>query len=62
MLNKFIVGAVLTQIGMIPSLAADALSGLAKGKMKMNIELTGIDEPLEKKCCYTVQKNSATPS
>ena len=36
------------KIGKIPSLAADALTGLAKGKMKMNIELTGIDEPLEK--------------
>lgn len=36
------------KIGKIPGLAADALTGLAKGKMKMNIELTGIDEPLEK--------------
>ena len=36
------------KIGKIPSLAADALTGLAKGKMKMNVELTGIDEPLEK--------------
>ena len=60
-LNKFIVGAVLAQIGMIPSLAADALTGLAKGKMKMNIELTGIDEPPEKKCCYTVQKTPQHP-
>lgn len=32
----------------IPGLAADALAGLAKGKMKFNMELTGIDEPLEK--------------
>ena len=32
----------------IPGLTADALSAVAKGKMKMNMELTGIDEPLEK--------------
>ena len=32
----------------IPELCADALGGLAKGKMKINMELTGIDEPLKK--------------
>ena len=32
----------------IPGLAAEALSGLAKGRTKINLELTGIDEPLEK--------------
>ena len=36
------------KIGKIPGLAADALSAMAKGKMKMNMEITGIDEPLEK--------------
>ena len=32
----------------IPSLIADTLSNLSKGKAKINMELTGIDEPLEK--------------
>lgn len=32
----------------LPGLAADALSGLSKGRMKINMELTGLDEPLEK--------------
>ena len=32
----------------IPGLLSDALYGLAKGKMKLNMELSGIDEPLEK--------------
>lgn len=32
----------------IPGLLSDALYGLAKGKMKINMELSGIDEPLEK--------------
>ncbi len=32
----------------IPGLAADALSNLSKGRMKINMELTGLDEPLEK--------------
>lgn len=32
----------------IPELAADALTGLAKGRTKINMELTGLDEPLEK--------------
>lgn len=36
------------KIGKIPGLAADALTGLARGKMKMNVELTGIEEPLER--------------
>lgn len=32
----------------IPELCADALGGLSKGKMKINMELTGIDEPLKR--------------
>ena len=32
----------------IPLLAADALNNLAKGRMKINMELTGYEEPLEK--------------
>ena len=32
----------------LPGLAADALNSLAKGRMKINMELTGLDEPLEK--------------
>ncbi len=32
----------------IPGLIADTLSRLAKGKAKINMEITGIDEPLEK--------------
>ena len=32
----------------LPGLAAEALSGLSKGRTKINMELTGIDEPLEK--------------
>ena len=32
----------------IPGLAAEALSGLAKGRTKINMELTGLDEPLER--------------
>lgn len=32
----------------LPRLAADALSGLAKGRTKINMEITGLDEPLEK--------------
>lgn len=31
----------------IPGLLADSLSGLAKGKMKINMELTGYEEPLD---------------
>ena len=30
----------------IPELCADALGGLAKGKTKINMEITGLDEPL----------------
>ena len=36
------------KVAQIPGYAADALNAVAKGKMKMNMELTGIDEPLEK--------------
>ena len=36
------------KVAQIPGFAADALNAIAKGKMKMNMELTGIDEPLEK--------------
>ena len=32
----------------IPVLASDALKGLTKGKTKLNMELTGIDEPMGK--------------
>ena len=32
----------------LPGLAADALSGLAKGRMKINMEITGYEEPLER--------------
>ena len=32
----------------IPGLVADTLDGLAKGKTKINMEITGIEEPLEK--------------
>lgn len=32
----------------IPGLAADALSNLAKGRTKVNMELSGVDEPLQK--------------
>lgn len=32
----------------IPGLAADAMTSLTKGRMKINFELTGLDEPLEK--------------
>ena len=36
------------KVARIPGLVADSLSGLAKGKTKINMELTGVDEPLEK--------------
>jgi ubiquinone biosynthesis protein len=32
----------------IPALLADSLSGLSKGKMKINMEITGYDEPLDR--------------
>ena len=32
----------------IPGLLADTLTGMAKGKMKINMEITGYDEPLER--------------
>ena len=32
----------------IPSLLTETLSGLSRGKTKINMELTGLDEPLEK--------------
>ena len=31
----------------LPGLAADALSAMAKGRTKINMEMTGLDEPLE---------------
>ena len=37
----------------LPGLAADALAGLAKGKTKINMELTGLDEPLERIGVFT---------
>ena len=39
------MGGKVTQI---PGLIADTLSSLSKGKAKINMELTGMDEPLEK--------------
>lgn len=36
------------KISKMPGLASDALASLAKGKMKMNMEITGYEEPLEK--------------
>lgn len=36
------------KIGKIPGLIADSLGGLAKGKMKINFELTGYEEPLDR--------------
>ena len=32
----------------IPGLAAEALSGLTKGRTKINMEITGFEEPLER--------------
>lgn len=46
-LGKEILGTG-KKIGKIPGLLADTLGGLAKGKMKINMEITGYDEPLEK--------------
>ncbi|MBQ3284778.1 MAG: AarF/ABC1/UbiB kinase family protein [Ruminococcus sp.] len=46
-LGKELIGTG-KKIGKIPGLLADSLNGLAKGKMKINMELTGLDEPLEK--------------
>ncbi len=45
--GKDILGAG-KKVGKIPGLLADSLSGLAKGKMKINMELTGYEEPLER--------------
>lgn len=36
----------------IPGLLTDALDGLSKGKTKINMELSGVDEPLEKIGAY----------
>ena len=36
------------KVAKIPGFLADTLSALAKGKAKINMELTGIDEPLER--------------
>ena len=46
-LGKELIGTG-KKIGKIPGLLADSLNGLAKGKTKINMELTGLDEPLEK--------------
>ena len=37
----------------LPGLAAEALSGLSKGRTKINMELTGYEEPLEKIGAFT---------
>ena len=36
------------KVAEIPGLAADALKNLSKGKIKMNTEVSGLDEPMEK--------------
>ena len=36
------------KVARIPGLVADSLSSLSKGKTKINMELSGVDEPLEK--------------
>ena len=36
------------KIGKVPGLLADTLSGLSRGKTKINFEITGLDEPLER--------------
>ena len=46
-LGKELIGTG-KKIGKIPGLTADALTALAKGKMKMNMEITGYEEPLER--------------
>ena len=45
--GKGIIGVGKKAIA-LPGLAADALSGLAKGRTKVNMEITGLDEPLAK--------------
>ena len=40
--------AVGKKIISLPGLTAEALSGLSRGKTKINLEFTGIDEPLER--------------
>ena len=51
-LGKEVLGAG-KKIGKIPGLIADTLNGLTKGRMKINMELTGIDEPLERIGAFT---------
>ena len=46
-LGKELIGTG-KKIGKIPGLLADSLGGLAKGKMKINFELTGYEEPLDR--------------
>ena len=36
------------KVAEIPGLASEALKGIAKGKMKLNTELTGLDEPMDR--------------
>ena len=45
--GKDILG-VGKKVSRIPTLLHDTLNGLAKGKTKINMELSGLDEPLEK--------------
>ncbi len=45
--GKGIIGAG-KKVGKIPGLLADSLNGLSKGKMKINMEITGYEEPLER--------------
>ena len=46
-LGKELIGTG-KKIGKIPGLLADSLGGLARGKMKINFELTGYEEPLDR--------------
>ena len=46
-LGKELIGTG-KKVGKIPGLLADTLNGLARGKTKINMELTGYDEPMER--------------
>ena len=39
---------IIQSVKKIPGILADTLSALARGKTKINMEITGIDEPLER--------------
>ena len=46
-LGKELIGTG-KKVGKIPGMIADTLNGLSKGKMKINMELTGYEEPLDR--------------